>query len=696
MRKREEQRSSMKPGLNVAACFAAFALFCTGALAQDDAPDQPITTESGRLSYPASYFASFRPRTALDMIERLPGFVVDSGASDLRGFGGAAGNVLVDGARPTTKADGLRAALTRIPASQVERIELIRGSAGAGEAAGQSVVANVVRVEGASSRTWSAGLERAPDGLVYPNGELVIAEPLGAWNTTLRLRGFWERYPRSASISLTDPAGNLIRSQAGERPSVFSQLRASGEARRDLFGGELRLSGLLLWSAFFADTERLNYEAREIGGTADGRDVFSFDSVLNQAELGADWTREFDDDWTWRLVGLVDASTLSDDSLSEFERPVGDTTSDSLFTLRQTDIEIVARTTLARGGERTFRPEIGGEIAFNSLDSALAFVDDGTPILLPAANVRVEEIRGEAFANLIWQATPRLTVESGVAIEASEISVTGDAISSQTFVFVKPSAALVYEIYDGGVARLSLQRRVGQLNFSDFAASADAVDDRQIAGNPNLGPDQATRAAVSLDLRFGERGAFNIEGYHEWREDVLEQVVLPSGGVGIANAGSATVWGGSVSASAQLSPWIPGGLIEIEAETIDSRFTDPLTGEERGLTSLRSPTISLAFRQDLEDSQFAWGFGHVPSSQSTSFYFSEADRLRTSGVWSAFVETTRFEGLRLRLEARNLGVQRYERRRLIYDPDRSGNLVLVQEADRHRGTFVTFTVEGEF
>lgn len=138
--------------------------------AQEAGEARPVTSESGHLSYPAGFFATFRPRTALDMIERLPGFVLDTGTAGLRGFGGAAGNVLVDGGRPTTKADGLEAALLRIPASQVERIDLIRGSAGAGEAAGQSVVANIVRIEGVYSSSWTAEFERAADGRVYPGG----------------------------------------------------------------------------------------------------------------------------------------------------------------------------------------------------------------------------------------------------------------------------------------------------------------------------------------------------------------------------------------------------------------------------------------------------------------------------------------------------------------------------------------------
>lgn len=62
----------------------------------------------------------------------------DAGA-ELGGFAGAAGNVLVDGKRPTIKSGGLEDFLSRIPADAVDRIEVTRGAQRAGETAGQGL-----------------------------------------------------------------------------------------------------------------------------------------------------------------------------------------------------------------------------------------------------------------------------------------------------------------------------------------------------------------------------------------------------------------------------------------------------------------------------------------------------------------------------------------------------------------------------
>ena len=124
---------------------------------------------ASRVVYVAADYAAFAPQTALDMVRRTPGFLLDQGDADVRGFGAAGGNVLIDGARPVSKG-GVLDALSRIAARQVERIELIR-NAGSAEAQGQSLVLNVVRKQATASGTWSVEIERNGNGKVYPRVE---------------------------------------------------------------------------------------------------------------------------------------------------------------------------------------------------------------------------------------------------------------------------------------------------------------------------------------------------------------------------------------------------------------------------------------------------------------------------------------------------------------------------------------------
>ena len=72
--------------------------------------DQPVpgSTQASRTTlYDAAFFKPFAPRTALDIARRVPGFSLDLGNTNVRGFGQAAGNVVINGARPSAKAESL-------------------------------------------------------------------------------------------------------------------------------------------------------------------------------------------------------------------------------------------------------------------------------------------------------------------------------------------------------------------------------------------------------------------------------------------------------------------------------------------------------------------------------------------------------------------------------------------------------------
>ena len=91
-------------------------------LAQAAAASTPeAAQQQAVLSYRPDFFAAFQPANASEMIDRVPGFILDDGA-DVRGYEGSAGNVLIDGERPATKSEDLEQVLRRIPASRVERI----------------------------------------------------------------------------------------------------------------------------------------------------------------------------------------------------------------------------------------------------------------------------------------------------------------------------------------------------------------------------------------------------------------------------------------------------------------------------------------------------------------------------------------------------------------------------------------------
>ena len=134
--------------------------------------------QTGVTSYPPEFFAFAHPNTALDMVDQLPGFALDTGSS-VRGYEGAAGNVLIDGERPTAKSEGVDSILQRMLATHVARIDVIRGAAPGIDMQGKTVIANVITKIS------------TPDGKVlYQNtdsgpGQVVAPDKIGMMNNML-------------------------------------------------------------------------------------------------------------------------------------------------------------------------------------------------------------------------------------------------------------------------------------------------------------------------------------------------------------------------------------------------------------------------------------------------------------------------------------------------------------------------------
>ena len=86
----------------------------------------PPAVEGSRTFTPAD-FARYAPRNALDMISRVPGFAIRDAIQE-RGLGQATGNVLLNGQRIADKSVDIGTQLSRIPAANVVRIEIVDGA----------------------------------------------------------------------------------------------------------------------------------------------------------------------------------------------------------------------------------------------------------------------------------------------------------------------------------------------------------------------------------------------------------------------------------------------------------------------------------------------------------------------------------------------------------------------------------------
>ncbi len=698
-------KAAARCAVTIPYCLLA-ALSVEAARAQDD----PATTESddGVVRYEQAFFATFNPVTALDMVNRLPGFSLDNG-DNRRGFGGASGNVLINGERPTSKS-GVSNILSRIAATNVTRIDLLRGGAANAEAPGQSVVANVVLVEGA------------------------LAEPTGTWRAQVRshrggrISGFatgtyafaWQGMDISLGATLFD-------NWAGRSDRDEFLLTPDGDLlfTRDEFGQEnYREVGLTLdirWPASAVDTFTLNAEiepwiwtfneqsiVRDPDGTITGFDTGIIEERDNlEGQVGGDWERRFSDALSFKLIGLQTFDIFNGDQLFESFDP-GAFEDATRVAIQRDSFESILRGAISYAPNENHAFDFGLEAAFNSQDSQLDVdQDDGSgagfvAVPLSLADTRVEELRGEAFVTDIWRVSDALTLESGLTFEASRITQTGDAEEERTLTFWKPRFAATYAFDDLTQLRLILERDVAQLDFQEFASSVDVSDDNVDLGNPDLEPERTWSARAEFERRFAERGVVSAEIFYDAVEAV--QDVVPIGPPGArfdapGNLGDGTRYGIVLATDLPLdSIGVPGGLLELDYFLRRSQVDDPVTGEERRFAREPNWQFDVDFRQDIPSWDFAWGFDWHLFGDEFSYRTRELWRFDwDAGDLDAFVETTRFGGVTITAGVDNIFNQTRTRERRFFVDDRaSGDLSRIEVQERSNGPLYWLRLSGTF
>lgn len=617
---------------------------------------QPYEGENGILVYPPAFFADARPANALDMVVRIPGFSINQNNS-VRGFSGAVGNVLFDGSRPASKDDSLSGLLQRIPADQVERIELIRGSAPGVDMQGYSTVINVIRRQTESSRqvTAYAGAMIFDDGRYIPNFGIELSGTAGQRQYSFAL---------NSSTSLSDsvgsgvlrrysPTGTLLFEDRVESESDGDGLSARGRWQQPLFGGEIELTGNIGYYDF-------KFEQNQYGLAGDRFLTDSADAV--QGEAGLRYSRPFSErlQGEGRFIQRLRQQTGAQSFISPAV--------DQLFAYDNTSGETIGRASVTFEQSEDLTFEAGAEGAFNFLDAQQSLTVGGAPVPLPSDSVRVEELRGELFGQTTWRPNEDLTLEGGLRIERSTISQSGGSDLEETFTFLKPRGVLTWTPTEHDQLRLRVEREVGQLNFGDFAASAELANNNVFAGNADLSPQSAWVFEAAWERRFWEEGVLTATVTHERLTDVID-VIPVTDGVDVfsapGNIGDGTASGFSLEATIPTDRFgITGGQLTTSWRWRVSEVTDPTTGEERRISGQRPEEFFTRFTQDIDSWRTTWGVEYQPWGEDTVYRIDQVSHFRFRDYASAWVEYKPTDDWTLRAQAWMLGS--YDQTRTVF------------------------------
>ena len=664
--------------------------------AQEPASSPRADEVPDRVRYEASWYGQFSPSTALDMVNRTPGFVPDMSGANRRGLSGAAGNVLIDGERPSAKSQTLTDILQRIPAKQVACIEILRGAEVAGDPSGAPALANVVRTLSAGAGTWSTGFEYAPRQKLAPNGFLSWSGRTGATDFAIGASSGGFRRDLPGARRVEDASGSLIARRVDASPREYAEHTVNAEWARAVLGGRLALTGEVSYSSYDENSTLLTNDP---GGDRLEDEATPYTGITHTYESGLNFERGLGS-WDLELAALLTRSRSTTDVASTHRDSSFVVDTESTQALARRRGESIARFTVSRN-LATHRVEAGMEAAINTLDAATSQLQNlgagWTPTYVPNSNVRVEEARQETFAGYIWRPRSPWSMEARVTAEMSRLDFAGDVNRSVSFLHWKPLLQIARVFGGRNQLQFRFFRDVGQIDFNDFVSVPSLADDVVNGGNPTLRPETSWRAEVGADLRIGRDAAFAIKGFHYRLDDAVD--LIPIGAPGkqidaLANIGDGTVTGVDLTYNAPLPAIVPGGAIGVVATLQDAEIVDPITGEQRTISNFQTAQLKGEFRQDIAARRFAWGINYWQNSSSQRFRFAEIDTHRPSPSLDLFFETTAIETLKVRLSALSVLGTPELRERVFFAPDRTGAITSVESSERRPGHWWMLSLSG--
>ena len=647
---------------------------------------QETNEDNSTVTYPAAYFAGYSPLTVNDMLDRIPGIdMVLQGEIGSSSFGGSnrglgsSSPILVDGKRMAGKSNEARAQLDRISADQVNYIQIVRGTSSELDVQNTGQLVNIVLREAQSRSSIATEVSATyfDDGNTEPGGSLAWSGQSGRL-TYLMSAGVQSGYRHSELDE------NSVNSDFS--PNDTREIDQYFEIKNYTFNSNL--------SYAISDRDRLALNVLYNDGDPPQR-VFRTITDLNAVtpvvtyereaipatsenwEVGADYEHSFLNGARFKALFIVNEK----DSHITRERFIS-------TALNTTERKNLYLDTTSRYRERIVRGsytfnlaanqglEIGVEGSQTIQDSGLRLglpvpgvssPDFGglTEVAFPNAFSTVEEIRYEPFAIHNWQINSRMSLETSLIGEWSEIEQTGDVNKKRDFDYIKPKLDFRFDINNALQFKATLEQVVSQLSFGDFSRATNERDDDQdtIAGNPTLEPEESLQAEFGLDYRLpNDGGALNARYfYYDYKNKIGKIDISPSTTdlqSTNGNIGSAAAYGLITNASIRLGfMGLPTALVTGSLTLQESEFhDDPFAPKEHGFPPYDRGGYRFGFRHDVPVRNLNYGINYFARIDGNRTFFDIDNRFEfvIPSNLSLFVEMVGFAGLTYRLEANNL------------------------------------------
>lgn len=647
------------------------------------------------------------------MVNQVPGFSIQEG-DNVRGFGGAAGNVLINGERPSTKT-GLNALLQRTPAAAVVRIELVTGQSASLDMRGQTKIVNIVLRENAAVEpvNYEVLVRGTQDNRLQ--GQILASTQRQLFGGQMNLSVGWN------SLALNGPGGGAFVDTGREKYDANGDSFEHGvgfvqqqpeiyignvEYETDLDWFTLRLNGGIDIVNNGSNRYFQNF-APDSSGPLISHETTITRSHETEYTLGGDIERKIGKDVTGKLITFNRRSEIDTRSTFAAYNSPGTFISSRTSAPDAESGESILRGQLTWKASDEHTIEFSAETAYNFLENITEFVNVSGAVttigFVDGSDTKVEEFRNEFQVSDVWKLSPSLTIEPGFKFETSTIkqfvnfqddtdsnpATTRDDLNvEREFEYPKPSITGTWRVSPEQQLRVSYQREVAQLSFSDFVSSVELVNSQTTGGNTALVPERTWAFNAEFEQKFWKGGVLTLFGSYDDVEDVQDFVPIqiadgPDAGTdpdtvdAPGNIGDGTRWSVGFRATLPLENLgLAGARLDASLAAGGAEVTDPVTFATREFSDEFKENFFVSFRHDLPEYKFSYGASVNGGGPGTAYRFNETSRRSRDDIdLSIWAETSAFFGLRIRGGVNDIFAADFSRTRTISQTTRASPIL---------------------
>ncbi len=558
--------------------------------------------------------------TAGEVISKLPGVEVGAGGTRARGMSRDSIRVLIDGEK---QSGGTMGAFTRMPASDIERVEISRGSSA--EFGGSSpLTVNIILKKGVSKAATEVKAALGfKDG--EPNEQL-------SWSESGKNGDFSWVLPVSLNFSRSPVYSTLDRQSAGAS-AFWQQEYATGTNEMEHHAFSPRLT----WKS---GRDSVTLSSMVFLGPSDIVTKTSLYSSANpQTPLSPNGTRDADEDGLARYLRVrLDGETYIDESKLSARLSLNNRLN-SLDVTRN-GLDGSGNAIYVNQNTRSTQDELNSAIRWDQ-PIGLHFIS------IAAEYNKLTQTDQQVFVGSLgqgqylsssqdqvlwvqdtWTMQDALTLISGLRLEGMELSSSGNIQQDNALL---PSIAIRWQPEDAWVFRSSLGAGMKMPKISEISnaltpsVTTNTPLDPNVRGNPNLKPERSINFEVVAERYLANKGGvLGANLYVRATTDFTEHRVMNEGVTNTPvwvdrpyNVGDSMHWGVELDGKVNTDPfgW-DGGTAKAHLTLPHARVDDVILGITRNAADTPKYVLSMGWDQNIPKWQSSCGISVQISGRS--------------------------------------------------------------------------------